>query len=621
LNRFIFGVVVIIAVIIPPLFAQNHVSVPFDEAVYRIIEQAQMRGLCEPLPGVKPYSRAVVLKTIDVILAADEDRRAGALSEAERRILADTRASYQNVTKSGWDTARGSFHIGGNGDGGADIGAHTDIAAGGGFYPEARASGETWLVSYIRGDIGPQVSYAYTAGMSPFIVAGRDRLGSYLTYYNNFPDDTDVPQNNINRPIDVYGQPWGYFPFTYRERWDASIWSWQEISGSGQIGWPEGVSIGYSIQPEIAWITPGERIRFRFGRTEREWGAMTEGASLILNRTALPFTAIDATLKLLDGLYLSTLTGILEHDSERGLTDDTFHNAYSLTMLEFNYKNYFHVDAGSASVWAKRFELGHLFPDPIGFPYQWAIGDYDNVAAFLNLKGTLPGLGKLWFSLFLDEINFEKGIFERDRAMYAWQAGIAVPLPVLPFAHVKLSYTKLEPYCYTHTRDFMPWYGDTPMERAYVNRGTGLGYYLPPNSDELLVRFDAMPAVKTQVHFQYQMIRHGADHGDDAVDGSSFLSELDPAGRSEKDVLRKYFLKDGAYQWMHILKIGVEHTFAKKNSIPIRLFAETGIVFSYYTGIDGSPNSGYPSAYKVIDTPEYPKSTNVIATIGIRIFP
>jgi hypothetical protein len=35
-----------------PPFAQNHVSVPLDDALYRIIEQAEMRGLCDPLPGM-----------------------------------------------------------------------------------------------------------------------------------------------------------------------------------------------------------------------------------------------------------------------------------------------------------------------------------------------------------------------------------------------------------------------------------------------------------------------------------------------------------------------------------------------------------------------------------------
>jgi hypothetical protein len=620
-NRIIWIIALVLAA---PLCAQSHVSVALDAEVYRIFELAETRGLCGPLPGVKPYSRAVVLKAIGQILdteeGADGKSRRGALTETERRILIDMRKTYLNGTRVGWDTSRGAYHIGG-----ADIGAQIDTVASVGLYPDAKAAGENWLGVFMRGDLGASLSYAYQIAGSPFIYAERDIIGSYHTYYNGFPSETNADAgnlpNNVDQTIVTYGQPLGYFPYTYKKRWDSSVWSWQKVDNSGQVGWPEDISIGYFIRAELDGSLFDDRFSFRFGRMEREWGAMSAGSSLILNQAARPFMAVESMFKLFDELRLSSITGILEYDTARGLTDSSFQNAFSLTMLEFDYKNYFHVDFGSTSVWAKRFELGYLFPDPVAFLYQGAIGDYDNVAAFLNLKGTAPGIGKLWFSLFLDEINFEKGIFELDRAMYAWQAGIAAPLPVLPFAQVKLSYTKVEPYAYTHTRDIMPWYGSTPMERAYMNNGAGLGHYLPPNADELLLRFDTMPAAKTQIHAQYQMIRHGADHGPQAVDGSSFFSELAPANRSENPVLRKYFLHDGAYQWTHVLKIGLTRTFSPKNAIPVKLFAETGVVFSYYTSIDGSANTGRSSAFKVIDTPDYPQSTVFIATVGIRIFP
>ena len=158
-----------------------------------------------------------------------------------------------------------------------------------------------------------------------------------------------------------------------------------------------------------------------------------------------------------------------------------------------------------------------------------------------------------------------------------------------------------------------------PMETAYINNGEGLGYYLPPNSDELLFRFESMPAVHTAVHFQYQMVRHGAAYGSKAVDGSSFLSELDPSGRSEKEVLRKFFLQDGAYQWQHIFRIGAEHTLAKI-SLPIRIFGEFVVVYTYYTDIEGPANAGSPLPYSIIDTQEYPTSVGVILSIGFRLF-
>jgi hypothetical protein len=206
--------------------------------------------------------------------------------------------------------------------------------------------------------------------------------------------------------------------------------------------------------------------------------------------------------------------------------------------------------------------------------------------------------------------------------MFAFQAGTTVAVLPLPFAFIKLTYTKIEPYCYTHNRNFNPWYNDDngsrPMETAYTNNGVGIGYYLPPNSDELLLRFETMTRSGAAAHFQYQMIRRGADFGPSAVDGSSYSAELDPEGRDDKPVLKKHFLRDGAYQWFHILKTGAEYTLKK---LPLTLYAETGVVFSYFTNIDGPANQGDSSQYHIIDEAPYIQSTNFILTLGIKLFP
>jgi hypothetical protein len=202
--------------------------------------------------------------------------------------------------------------------------------------------------------------------------------------------------------------------------------------------------------------------------------------------------------------------------------------------------------------------------------------------------------------------------------MFAYQAGLKARIPLLPFTQLQVRYTKIEPYTYTHNRITTPWNGDLAMEEAYINHNVSIGYYTPPNSDELLARFEMMPSPGANFHLQYQLIRHGADWGSQAVDGSSLHSELDPSGRSEKPVLRKYFLHDGAYQWFHILKVGGTHNFS---NIPIKLFGDIGIVYSSFTDIDGEPNSGESFDYKVIDTIEYPKQLSFIVTLGIKISP
>jgi hypothetical protein len=419
-----------------------------------------------------------------------------------------------------------------------------------------------------------------------------------------------------------------FFPYTYQKSWDGFMFHPGNITASSMKAWPEKTSIAARMLAEMSGIALGDTLLLRAGRFQREWGAMAPGSSIVFNAFARPFIGVEAVFNPAPWFSFSSITGVLEFYNSTGIKEPalTFQNAFSLQQVELNYKNYFHADFGSSSIWSKRFELGYIFPLLSNFFYQNFIGDFDNMAIHMNLRGRYPGLGGLWFSVFLDEVEFNTvfgSAFSRDQQMFAYQAGAQGIIPWLPFASITASYTKIEPYNYTHVRLYTPWYkSGEPMETPYMNNGVSLGYYLPPNSDELKLRFDISPLLKTAGHFQYQLIRHGADYGPHQVDGSSLLSELDPAGRGERVSLRKNFLKDGAYQWMHIIKAGAEHTF---RSLPITVFGEAGIVYSWFTDISDAEYARYnpaPSGGTARPPAEggYSSSTAFIATVGFRVF-
>jgi len=436
--------------------------------------------------------------------------------------------------------------------------------------------------------------------------------------------------NVENIPVKTYGHPLAFFPYTYQKNWDGYVANLGPLTPSSMEGWPDDLSVAARMESEMSASVFDDMLLIRFGRIKREWGAMTPGNSLVLNSAARPFTGIEANFNPVPWFAFSSITGVLEFDSLNGISEPamTFQNAYSLQQAELNYKNYFHIDFGSAAVWAKRFELGYIFPLLDNYFYQNFIGAFDNMAIYLNLKGQYPGIGKLWFSFFIDEINLStltKTAFQLDGQMFAFQAGLQGIIPFLPFSSITMSYTKIEPYNYTHRRNFLPWHDreNGPMELAYVNGGASLGYYTPPNSDEIKVRFDTSPLSGTLCHLQYQLVRHGADYGRHQVDGSSLISELDPKGRdgSEKKSLWKNFLHDGAYQWMHIIKIGAEHKLKK---LPLTFFGEAGAVYSYFNDISDDEYAKYaptPQGQKPRDPAgDYLASTAFILTLGFKIF-
>ena len=147
-----------------------------------------------------------------------------------------------------------------------------------------------------------------------------------------------------------------------------------------------------------------------------------------------------------------------------------------------------------------------------------------------------------------------------------------------------------------------------------MNNGESLGYYMPPNSDELHVRFETAPLRHLVLHTQYQFMRHGADYGSRQIPGSSLYSELNPSGR---DALRKYFLHDGAYQWYHVIKIGGEYNFSDFTNFPLTLFADIGFVYSYFTDTDAEV--GQKADYHHVNNQEYKDKYGCIIQLGVRI--
>jgi len=600
-----------------PLFSQTHTSVSLENQVYYILEQAETRGLSRPLSGIRPYTQSVIVTAVNDILNSEN---AGKLKGPERAILEQYLAKFAKP-KTGMDWQRGAYYnetaIGKNDTVlSANAGISVDIEGSAGLYSSQNGyfGTEIWVQAFLNGDLGTHVSYELS-GEGGLMKAPREYLGKYNTYYAGFDDNKEF----VNERIDVFSEPLTHFPYSYQKRWDGSIYFFSSLSSFDY--WPDSVAGGYNLKSELTGSFLENKLILRLGRLSHEWGSASLGSSLAFNQMARPFLGLETEFNPVSWFGIASLTGFLEYINLYGIKESSQsnQNMFSITMLQFKFKNYLFFDIVDAVVYPKRFELGYISPITNSFFYQNNIGDFDNMAMTFNLKAQYPGLGNIWFSLFMDEMNVLSKMFELDRTMIAGQAGLNIPLPLLAFSSLKLSYTKVNPYNYTHNRNYTPWYGDLRMETGYTNNGVSLGYYLPPNSDEVLVKFKTAPLSNLMTHLQYQLIRHGAHYGSSAVDGSHLLSELDPDGRDSKNVLKRYFLRDGAYQWSHIVRVGAEWNLP---TLPISLFGEAGMIVSYFTDIEERANvTGKPHAFSIINTAEYPQSNGFVVKIGVTVFP
>ena len=222
---FIFALILVFSF---PMTAQSHISLPLGDPVYHILEQAQMRGLCGILPVAKPYSRSYVLAVIEEILGNNSNAyRFGRLSENERAILEEYRRDML-PERNGLDGLRGTYSVDHTWNDvyfSGEFGFGANMLFAGGYYPDLEDSAwatDTGILLSFKGDLGFNTSYGFSLTGGLF-KSPRRELGQYNTYYPGFNNAAYEPWYE-NRVITSYGEPLAFFPFTYKKKWDGSVW-------------------------------------------------------------------------------------------------------------------------------------------------------------------------------------------------------------------------------------------------------------------------------------------------------------------------------------------------------------------------------------------------------------
>jgi len=623
------------------MFAQTNTTVEINNEVYSALKNAEIRGLCSTLPNVKPYTQKFIIKTLNTIKENLESSNIKT-KESEIKQIEFYLSKYEykegiNYKKLLYRTVNSKIDIPVT----LNLNLSEESFFSGGLYDVNSLNSfghENWGNIFISGDIGNNISYM-TNG---FIELTEMPLKSMGNYEIGKWWDWDKTYDNQIRTIETF-RNFSVLPFSYKKHWDGSIYYLENVSASGLEGWPVKNSFAFGMLAEIHGSIKDGLIEFSLGRINREWGAMDDGSSLVFNERARPMFAFEAEANLFDWLSFSTLTGFLEFPNQRYsvrnawyITDEDdvngehkeyvkdsyfFHNLFAIGMLDLNFK-YVHWDFGSTVIMPNRFDLGYSFPLIDRVVYQNNVGDYDNLALFTNLKLSYPGIGYIWGSFYLDEMNeISAKLFENTRCMFAYQGGAKATIPFLPFTDISLRYTKIEPFCYTHTAlsptESQPYFSHF-LSESYTNNGESIGYYLPPNSDELFLKVQSKPLPATSFTFTYQLIRHGVDWGSQsyADSGSSIWSELTTGSKRAK--LRKYFLRDGTYEWYNILALKASHDLNLYN-LPVQLYCSVGYVHNWFTSI-GSATPSESTSYSKFSNDEYKENRGCVISFGMTLF-
>ncbi len=557
-----------------PLVAQGHLAVELGHPVYAVIETAELRGIVTRLSSVKPYTSQQVAELLATMLGHMD-----AFSPAEQTMIrqyAKEFAAGKGVETSLWKDA------GGIAQAGIRVEATTRFDAGG-LYDFVAGSGSAALkdlwqltsrwVPYLKGDPLPWLSLKGEAGFT------FDKIEKSL-----------------------------YLPYEFTKEWDAGhIWFGTPRYSDGTLDYP---TASNDIREDIAAETDSGSLLVRLSRFRRDWGVGS--GSFSLSGTARPFVGFETVFRPSKFFAISGLVGSLTNwenggnekstskDSAGDFTALSYQKMLGLQRMELFPTDWLTISATSSLIGAKRFELGYFSPLLFSVMYQNQLADVDNLGVQVDGQVLVPNIGKFYGSFYTDEMEITNlsQLFTKARNMFALQGGAKIPLPGLAFATLTAQYTKIEPFVYSH---YPTWYPDYRLrvDTSYTQDGENLGYYLPPNSDEFLVRLDMTPTPGWRVGLKYSFVRHGDNPQADWVAGQPeiFGNVNDYMDYNQLYSYNKNFLHDGIYDFSHIGNINIAWRPLTPPdlfgvAIPLELGASYGLAYTW--SVDGT-GAGRPA--------------------------
>ena len=473
------SLIVLAVLLILPVFvfsAQFH-SVPLGNDAYRLIDAAVVRGAVSPQCDVRPYNYNVVRDLLNEMLSSDcfsaseKSYINSVLTDLESLYGTAPTSEFTDLFKNGYlrSAAPNSTSIGGMASFDFTIGV--DSTEGAEDVLDVRINGQ----AYIRGDLFSFMSYDLNFKLNLDRIDPRARLTTDLLincdgfYMDLFHAGTRLTVLPI--PADIPEDEKGLF----------------------------GMFLGIEAFPEVSLSFKDELFTARFGTVKRNWGPGYN--NLGLSGSARAFDALELSFKPVSWFSYHVLVGSLGNvslDSVNGvewpsesmdLKNGKYSNNFSMHRVDLEPLSGMRIGIWESVVWRKRFEISYLNPFAIYMFAQNALGDYDNVLAGFDFSYTLPGFGRFYVALAMDELNNLRFI-SNPRNILSYQIGAEFSPRFLNFSLLTVQATYVPAFFGTHYQDAVPLFADVPYTTAYVNKGQNIGYPVNPDTIELLLNFN-----------------------------------------------------------------------------------------------------------------------------------
>lgn len=504
------------------VLAQENLTVDLSHPVYHILKIAEIKGALTGLTRAKPYSRSAVIRYLET---ASKNREK---LDAHDLMLIESYLNEFKGQKSGLEYGNLAMQ-GGLGLFMAGITFESDYRLNINDFSHVHMFNALRL--YMKGDIS-----------------------DFFSYYGCF----GVTYDKV--------EPQCFSPYSFSKQWDGFHLGFGDPRYS-----TDGIEpipyFSFVLENELTAQFFNDDLTVRFARLRRDWGE--SAGNLYLSENARPFEGVEIHARLAPAVNIAYNVGSLGNwlkENEQSSSNLSFQKMLTIQMLEFFPFDWFYLSVTSVAIWGKRFELGYLNPLMYPVMHQNLHGNFDNVAQIINCSFNIAGIARAYGSLFVDEMEFvsPQELFSRPRNMFAVQLGAQIPIPGLPATLLTLQYTKIEPFVYAHyPEEYLPTMSADIVDVSYTHDNENLGYYLPPNSDEFLIKIETLLFYNLFVGLKYQLIRHGTNDWDLLAGTPAIYGDVTiPFDYEQVDSYPdKSFLNDGIYDWNNIITLQATYSF------------------------------------------------------------
>ena len=541
----------------------KHKIVPLSNSVYRILDHYESSGELGFLPQARPYTKITVLKFLEAL--ANSERLTQKEKATVNNYISDLTRESQGIQFYKQSTDVGFAVLG--------LGGKTS-------FQTAAGENATWATSnifnpYLSGDLGEHLTFHASMGLA------IERLAPDL-FYQSYTKD-----GQVNFPYQSVGTAFQPYQFGYETMW-------AHVPASGETG--EGPPVrkeltsGMIYHTELSSSFYEGALQVSIHNQQRSWG--NDGHNLMLSSTARRFPGIEMKIQPTSWVRYSYMTGSLfSYDSQKadyklpiyGYDLGQVQKNLTLHMLEFTPAKWLQVTASGGNLWSKRLELAYMVPFVLPHFTQIDVGDHDNLTMSLDVATQFRGIGKTWFSFFVDEFSFTKSgsLLKMPRNRYAWQLGWKTSLlsALIPGTSSTLKYTRLTPFVYTHYPEtgFNTFDTNRPLDMTYTHDQANLGFYLPPNSGELNWSLVNIAIPDLVLSLDNRLIIHGtndlASENVYQIYGDVYRDQL---GADIYQYPLLNFTKDGIYDWTVVSDFKFDWRVRKPGIKSLHYFRITG---------------------------------------------